>query len=387
MAQLLYRFEERTGKTTVCFLHPAYASYKALSLPASSEQGQGQVERWLMYWAVLGSWTAVESVIGWGFTWIPFYNIIKTTIFVGLALPSSGGAAYIYHTHLAPFFHQYEGDVDAFLASLKGRASTALTEGLGWVWERAKEQLNGALPPQGFQVGTPGQPPAYSSLGNAQYPSDPTQPPTLQDPASGAVQQLYRSVTHYAGRQVFFFISPTRHPLSPCSIQTIYSCKPPYTVHNTFLYMPLAISALSAAAASTRNPIQPPVRATQVPESVDMPIPIPTPPVRTDSSSSAELRSRTYQMASQLNQAISSSRISSQPRAMSASLPVDRPPSQNSSAESLASRSSAKWVESYEHVAMDEAREAEGQRPGVGRRSSSWWGWTGSPGKEKDKAE
>ncbi|RXK36065.1 hypothetical protein M231_06659 [Tremella mesenterica] len=347
-----------------------------------------------MYWAVLGSWTAVESVIGWGFTWIPFYNIIKTTIFVGLALPSSGGAAYIYHTHLAPFFHQYEGDVDAFLASLKGRASTALTEGLGWVWERAKEQLNGALPPQGFQVGTPGQPPAYSSLGNAQYPSDPTQPPTLQDPASGAVQQLYRSVTHYAGRQVFFFHFP-------CSASNISMLDGTHLLNTTHLllqtalhsaryilvYMPLAISALSAAAASTRNPIQPPVRATQVPESVDMPIPIPTPPVRTDSSSSAELRSRTYQMASQPNQAISSSRISSQPRAVSASLPVDRPPSQNSSAESLASRSSAKWVESYEHVAMEEAREAEGQRPGVGRRSSSWWGWTGSPGKEKDKAE
>jgi hypothetical protein len=56
-----------------------------------------------MYWAVVGSWTAVEAVIGWTFTWyvgiapplprltrrVPFYNIIKSLVFVYLALPQS----------------------------------------------------------------------------------------------------------------------------------------------------------------------------------------------------------------------------------------------------------------------------------------------------------
>jgi hypothetical protein len=53
-----------------CFLYPAYASYKALSTsPANTPEADVLVERWLMYWAVVGTWTAVEAVVGWTFTW------------------------------------------------------------------------------------------------------------------------------------------------------------------------------------------------------------------------------------------------------------------------------------------------------------------------------
>lgn len=59
-----------------CFLYPAYASYKALTYPNPVQDPSGNggversgVERWLMYWAVVGTWTAVEAVAGWTFTW------------------------------------------------------------------------------------------------------------------------------------------------------------------------------------------------------------------------------------------------------------------------------------------------------------------------------
>lgn len=59
-----------------CFLYPAYASYKALTYPDPVQDPSGNggversgVERWLMYWAVVGTWTAVEAVAGWTFTW------------------------------------------------------------------------------------------------------------------------------------------------------------------------------------------------------------------------------------------------------------------------------------------------------------------------------
>ncbi len=57
--------------SNICsFLYPAYASYKALSIHPQSDPVAGQqVERWLMYWAVVGTWTAVEAVVGWTFTW------------------------------------------------------------------------------------------------------------------------------------------------------------------------------------------------------------------------------------------------------------------------------------------------------------------------------
>lgn len=106
--------------TTVCFLYPAYASYKALSLPSSTLESERALERWLMYWAVVGSWTAIEAVVGFTFNWyvfasgfgswhctpslvlntggiiidgvlcrLPFYNIIKSMVFAFLALPQS----------------------------------------------------------------------------------------------------------------------------------------------------------------------------------------------------------------------------------------------------------------------------------------------------------
>ena len=37
--------------------------------PETSPEAMAQVEKWLMYWAVVGTWTAVEAVIGWTFTW------------------------------------------------------------------------------------------------------------------------------------------------------------------------------------------------------------------------------------------------------------------------------------------------------------------------------
>ena len=52
------------------------------------------------------------------------------------------GSSYIYRTHLAPFFCDHERDIDAFLASLKGRASVALSGGVGYIWGLIRQQLN-----------------------------------------------------------------------------------------------------------------------------------------------------------------------------------------------------------------------------------------------------
>jgi hypothetical protein len=55
------------------------------------------------------------------------------------------GSSYIYRVHLAPFFNEHESDIDAFLASLRSRASSTLAGGLGWLWENVRKQLNVGL--------------------------------------------------------------------------------------------------------------------------------------------------------------------------------------------------------------------------------------------------
>lgn len=146
-----------------CFLYPAYASYKALSIsPVNSQDATRQLERWLMYWAVVGSWVGMEAVAGWFLNlWvrsgplpdhaadsafsIPFYSLFKLAFFLWLSLPQTEGSTYLFNTLLAPTFHEHEHDIDAFLSSLKTRLSGAILELLTWAWGRARSALDVSL--------------------------------------------------------------------------------------------------------------------------------------------------------------------------------------------------------------------------------------------------
>ncbi|WVQ79399.1 hypothetical protein IAT38_001496 [Cryptococcus sp. DSM 104549] len=393
----------------VCsYLYPAYASYKALSLhPDTSLEAAAQVERWLMYWAVVGTWTAVEAVIGWTFTWLPFYSLIKTCFFLYLSLPQSEGSTYIYHTHLAPLFREHERDIDIFLASLRTRAGSALAGGVGWCWEKAKQQLN---------IATPADAQAAAMLAQGQgiegYPVQGVhQPPSLADPASGAMQTMFSFMSRYAGQ-----------------------------------YMPVAITAISAATANARGAAPAHLQATrsvsdsgsqssrasQVPEQMSMPVPVPTPGVHTPGQGSdPSIRLRTFLHASANNgqgqqqgqqqgqgqyppnltptqyAALTSARPPpqfastahlTQPGAnRSVSSPAGLSPHGSDDSIGSASGGSARW-DSYEQIRKEEVAgmQAGGGnggspgRPGSAGRKGSWFGWgagaAGTP-EGRDKSE
>ena len=52
--------------SVAAFLYPGYASYKTLSQRPASEE---ELERWLMYWSVLGCIVSVEYVTEWLVSW------------------------------------------------------------------------------------------------------------------------------------------------------------------------------------------------------------------------------------------------------------------------------------------------------------------------------
>lgn len=56
----------RYSSAVVAFLYPGYASYKTLSQRPASEE---ELERWLMYWSVLGCVMAVEYTTEWVVSW------------------------------------------------------------------------------------------------------------------------------------------------------------------------------------------------------------------------------------------------------------------------------------------------------------------------------
>ncbi|KIM54046.1 hypothetical protein SCLCIDRAFT_1222349 [Scleroderma citrinum Foug A] len=155
--------------SVVAFLYPGYASYKTLSQRPASEE---DIERWLMYWSVLGCIVGVEYVAEWLVSWIPMYYFIKTLFLLYLVLPQTQGSSYLYINHLQPFFHAHESEIDATLASFKARIYVFVQERSRAVWE----QLAAAL----------GQP-TQSSGGLAAAANTGTAP-TLADPASGPAQ-------------------------------------------------------------------------------------------------------------------------------------------------------------------------------------------------------
>jgi len=152
-------------------LYPGYASYKTLSQRPASED---ELERWLMYWSVLGCIIGVEYVAEWLISWIPFYYTIKTIFLLYLSLPQTRGSSYIYVNHLEPFFHTHETQIDATLASLKDRAYKFIQERFRALWDQASAS-----------IGQPQQNAVFTPVGGA---SNIGAQPTLSDPASGPAQ-------------------------------------------------------------------------------------------------------------------------------------------------------------------------------------------------------
>jgi receptor expression-enhancing protein 1/2/3/4 len=66
---------------------------------------------------------------------IPFYYPTKTIFLLYLALPQTRGSSYLYRMHLQPFFHTYEPQIDAALASIKVRVYTFVQDRLRALWE------------------------------------------------------------------------------------------------------------------------------------------------------------------------------------------------------------------------------------------------------------
>ncbi|TFY59561.1 hypothetical protein EVJ58_g5695 [Rhodofomes roseus] len=176
---LLY-FLFRVVSATTAFLYPGYASYKVLSQRPASEE---ELERWLMYWSVLGCIVAVEYVAEWLVSWLPFYYTIKTLFLLYLALPQTHGASYLYTAHLRPFFAAHEHEIDSALAQLKTFIYASLQRFLRAAWEHVSgtlRQMNVPVAGPGSGVGS------GTGTGDAQAGAGPR--PSLGDPVSGPAQ-------------------------------------------------------------------------------------------------------------------------------------------------------------------------------------------------------
>ncbi|KAJ6591210.1 TB2/DP1, HVA22 family-domain-containing protein [Mycena vulgaris] len=153
---MLFYLTSRIVSSVAAFLYPGYASYKTLSQRPASEE---DLERWLMYWSVLGCIVGVEYVAEWVICWIPFYYPIKTLLLLYLALPQTRGSTYIYTNHLQPFFRTHESQIDSLLAQLRVYIYTFLQKQIKLLWEHIGASVGQqSLDPQAGAA-HPGAPP------------------------------------------------------------------------------------------------------------------------------------------------------------------------------------------------------------------------------------
>ncbi|KAK9708840.1 hypothetical protein K7432_009391 [Basidiobolus ranarum] len=95
-------------------LYPAYASYKALE-----ERRSEELLTWLMFWIVMGIFTAVEFVADVIIFWFPFYYQLKMGFILWLILPQTKGSTYLYKTFIHPTLIRHETEIDQMLEKVQ----------------------------------------------------------------------------------------------------------------------------------------------------------------------------------------------------------------------------------------------------------------------------
>ncbi|KAF9516599.1 hypothetical protein BS47DRAFT_1375973 [Hydnum rufescens UP504] len=184
----MFYFVSRIISLIGAFLYPAYASYKTLARGTSEED----IERWLMYWSVLGVIISAEYVAEWLVRWIPFYWVIKTIFLLYLALPQTQGATLIYRTRLAPFLSLHEAEIDSALASCKAQFYAFLQSKLRTLWEHLSSVMLNQVPSSSTEQQQQQQQRASSSAGAPLAGQNGAgQQPTLANPVSGPVYMAW----------------------------------------------------------------------------------------------------------------------------------------------------------------------------------------------------
>ncbi|QRW12023.1 TB2/DP1, HVA22 family domain-containing protein [Ceratobasidium sp. AG-Ba] len=98
------------------FLYPAYGSER---------------KRWLEYWAVMAFVLSAEYAAEWLVSWFPGYWLFKSIFLLWLVAPQTQGASFVFHTFLAPYLAQHEGEIDSYLLRLNTSILAIIQEKLG----------------------------------------------------------------------------------------------------------------------------------------------------------------------------------------------------------------------------------------------------------------
>lgn len=195
-----------TAVTTL--VYPLYSSYKAVT---DSSTTLAEMETWLVYWSVYACWTLLESLLGFTWSWIPFYYELRLAFHIWLVAPQTRGAMWLYVNHLHPFLRDNQGQIDGLIEQAKQQVHGKAQDVLGQLW-KASSEAEPSAPQKGARHAPPGSTPA---------------PPTQHNPAQAPLSLLGGLFRQYApaaiatAKQLFDAPPPGTKPAEP--IITAYS--------------------------------------------------------------------------------------------------------------------------------------------------------------------
>ena len=99
-------------------VYPAYASFKAVEVLRVRNEPT-QASRWLTYWAIYGTITAIERAFDKVHPWIPYYTVVKLAFLIWLQIPRFSGASRIATEFIYPVLHKAHPHIDNALVALQ----------------------------------------------------------------------------------------------------------------------------------------------------------------------------------------------------------------------------------------------------------------------------
>ena len=103
--------------TTVCFLLPAYYTFKAIE---SADQADDN--RLLTYWIIFGLVYSMDELFRSILGFIPGYHLFRFGAMLYLYRNTFGGAEMIYSQFVKPLFNKYVSQIDALIEPIEERS-------------------------------------------------------------------------------------------------------------------------------------------------------------------------------------------------------------------------------------------------------------------------
>lgn len=104
--------------TAVGVVYPAYASFKAVEI-MRVRKDTSEAARWLNYWAIFGTLTALERALDSIIPWVPYYSTLKLALLLWLQIPRYSGAFRLSRQFIYPILHRTHAQIDAVLLLLE----------------------------------------------------------------------------------------------------------------------------------------------------------------------------------------------------------------------------------------------------------------------------